>query len=48
MIQSSGLLTLSIKQALYYCLHRQLARLSPVLSHDRQISKQVILAKGGR
>jgi ABC-type multidrug transport system fused ATPase/permease subunit len=46
MIQSSGLLTLSIKQALYYCLHRQLARLSPVLSHDRQISRQVILARG--
>ena len=46
MTQSSGLLTLSIKQALYYCLHRQLARLSPVLSHDRQISKQVILARG--
>ena len=46
MTQSSDLLTLSIKQALYYCLHRQLARLLPVLSHDRQISRQVILARG--
>ena len=47
MAQSSNLLILSIKQALYYCLHRHLARLSPVLSHDRQISRQVILARGG-
>ena len=46
MTQSNGLLTLSIKQALYYCLHKHLACLSPVLSHDRQISRQVILARG--
>jgi len=46
MTQSSGLLTLSVKQSLYYCLHRHLARLSPVLPHDRQIPRPVILARG--
>ena len=45
MTQSSGLLTLSIRQAMYYCLHRQLAQLSPVLSHDRQLSRRVIFAR---
>jgi voltage-gated potassium channel len=45
MTQSSGLLTLSIRQTLYYCLHRQLAHLSPVLSHDRQLSRGVIFAR---
>lgn len=45
MTKSSGLLTLSIRQAMYYCLHRQLAQLSPVLSHDRQLSRRVIFAR---
>ena len=45
MTQSSGLLTLSLRQALYYSLHRQLAQLSPVLSHDRQLSRGVIFGR---
>ena len=45
MTQSSGLLSLSIRQAMYYCLHRQLAQLSPVLSHDRQLSRRVIFSR---
>lgn len=45
MTQSSGLLNLSLRQTLYYCLHRQLAQLSPVLSHDRQLSRQVIFGR---
>ena len=45
MTHSSTLLKLSLRQVLYYCLHGHLTGLSPVLSHDRQLSRQVIWAR---
>ena len=45
MAQSNPLLKISLRQAFFYCLHGYLTNLSPVLSHDRQLSRKVIWAR---